>query len=484
MNFAPTSGLPDQQIEQRELLLRRLWTPPWLTLSLVGLLVLIFVWTEPWRDSSQFGDRVLFGAFVGELFESGEIYRLVTANFLHQGWPHLINNMTTLLFFGWLVEASIGAKRTVVLLFFAGVVGYALIVPLTGLREEFPLFAPSGSSAAIWGLLGASIVLTTRNRRDLPVAFPVLLIVWAMIVAQLIFQMRLSVMSIAAHLGGGVTGVLAMAYLARNGRVLPPHDAPRLTPMVAAVAITVVVAGVSAVRNDSLHGKQRYFALVHQQLASSIVSDTARNNFAWILAVANSAPQQSMRLALDVMQGVVARDPIVSFRDTLATLYYRTGEPGRAVEIARAIWWQEPDVWAVTQLARFYAAAHHEGSADTAEGNEWGLSADAFAKIDVIRLAEPDSFEFAIRLAELEPAPALIHALVYRAGELHSLLELDVDWILRGGRCDFRIEAILGLDLDTLSARAVWYGSPDSGAVSVVTTCRLQTLHSDARLLP
>jgi len=478
------SPTPHPHSENRKLFLRRLCTPPWFTLALVALLVLVFLRLEPWLDSTRFAGTVLFGAFVGELFEAGEVYRLVTANFLHQDWPHLVNNLLGLIFFGWLVEAAIGAKRTALMLFLAGSAGYALTIPLLALSEESSLSVGTGSSGAVWGLLGASLVITTQGRRDLPVGLRVLLFVWAMIVAQLVSQMGLEVTSIVVHLGGGVLGILSMAYLIRNGGVLPLPDTPRLTPMVAAVTVIVLVAGIFAVRNDRLYGNQPYVALVHQRLASPLASDAARNNFAWVLAVMNEVPQQSMQVALGIMREVVARDPKAEFRDTLATLHYRTGESRRAVEIARAIWWEGPDYWAATQLARFYAAAHHMSSTDRAEENELVPPADEFAKIDVIRPEEPGMFEFVISLAEFDPAPALIHALVYRAGELYSLLELDVDWLLRGGRCDLPTAAIPGLDPDTLSVRAVWYGSPDPSAVSVVSAFRLKTLHSDANRLP
>lgn len=478
------SRTPHPHSENRKLFLRRLCTPPWFTLALVGLLVLVFLRLEPWLDSRHFAERVLFGAFVGELFEAGEIYRLATASLLHQDWPHLVNNLLGLIFFGWLVEAAIGAKRTALLLFLAGTAGYALMIPSLVSWEEFSLSVGIGSSGAVWGLLGASVVITTQGRRDLPVGFCVPLFVWAMIAIHLVSQLGFEMRSIVVHLGGGVLGLLSMAYLIRNDGVLPLPDTPRLTPMVAVVTSTVLVAGIFAVRNDRLYGNQPYVALVHQRMASPLASDAARNNFAWVLAVMNEVPQQSMQVALGIMREVVARDPKAEFRDTLATLYYRAGEPRRAVEIARAIWWEGPDYWAATQLARFYAAAHHVISTERAAENELAPSADEFARIDVIRPEEPGMFEFVIVLAELDPAPALIHALVYRAGELHSLLELDVDWVLRGGRCDLPTAAIPGLDPDTLSVRAVWYGTPDPSAVSVVTACRLKTLHSDANRLP
>jgi membrane associated rhomboid family serine protease len=444
----------------------------------------LFWQTEPWLDSEQFVERVFFGASVLDLVTLGEIYRLVTANFLHTGWPHLVNNLLGLLFFGWLVEAAIGAKRTALLLFAAGTAGYALTVPLYGFVEEYSFVHATGSSAAVWGLQGACALITTRRRRDLPVGFRVPIVVWGLIGIQLLFQSMFEGMSIVIHLFGGAVGLLGLAYLTRNNRALPLPDSSRLTPSVVTLALVVLVSFGFAIRNDRIYGMQPYFERIHKRLASSSTSDSMRNDCSFLFAIASKAPEQSMQLALEIMKGVVERDPDPAYRDTLATLYYRTGELDPAIEIARSVRWEEPTTWFDTQLARFYAAALYRSPKAKGGLNPQIPGPNRFARIEVLRSGSSGDVEFAVTLTPLEPRPAQIHALVYRGDELHSFLELDVEWILQHGRCELSTGAISGLDAGSLTARAVWYGAPDPGAVSITRTCRLTTLVSDVRRLP
>ncbi len=472
------------RLEQRELLFHRLCKPPWFTLALVGLFAWVFWQVDAQSDSSQFGERVLFGAFVEGLVTAGEIHRLVTPNFLHKSWAHLVNNSLGLIFFGWLVEAAIGAKRTLLLLFLAGTSGYSLLLLPWGLGEEFPVFEAAGSSAWVWGLLGASVVLTTRGRGDLPVGFRTPLLVWIVAASQLYFQRDVPALSVVPHLGGGLVGLSTMVYLTRDKPGLPLPGSPRLTPLVVWVASIALVAGGLAIRNDRLFGNHAYFALVHERLASPGASDVSRNTYSWILAITNSAPEQSMQLALEVMEDIVARDPKTAYRDTLATLYYRTGKPQRALEIIQSIWWEAPDWWTGSQLARFYRAALHARSTEIAETAELLAPVAEFAEIHAILSEGSSSVDFEISLAETDVDNLIVHALLYTADELQGLLEVNVDRVLQDKRCRYPSEVLRGLDPDQLFIRPVWYGTVDPGTESLANSCRLKWMHPDVKRIP
>src|SRR3989338_7352609 len=104
---------------------------------------------------------VIFAVFILQLLYSSEHFvlidelkfsepwRLLTSIFAHGSVPHLLNNLFALLLFGLILEGRIGAKRTLQLFLFAGVV--------VNLFSPYP--RSLGASGAIFGILGALIAL-------------------------------------------------------------------------------------------------------------------------------------------------------------------------------------------------------------------------------------------------------------------------------------------------------------------------------------
>jgi membrane associated rhomboid family serine protease len=134
------------------------------------------------------------------LVDLGEIWRLVTAAFLHIGLLHLALNMLALLIFGSELEHRLGRGR------FAGLyavsaLGGAAAIQLLG----HPLGAVAGASAAIYGLLGALGVLMVLRRQDVRGILTLLIIN--------ILISFLPGVSLLGHLGGLVAGALAAALI-------------------------------------------------------------------------------------------------------------------------------------------------------------------------------------------------------------------------------------------------------------------------------
>jgi hypothetical protein len=92
------------------------------------------------------------------------------------------------------------------------------------------------------------------------------------------------------------------------------------------------------------------------------------NRLSWYWATQPDAPRALLGIARERMEGVVAEKASLDYQDTLATLYYRLGDLGRAVELERAALEGElpPEKipFLVSQLARFeYAWLSHEDAA-------------------------------------------------------------------------------------------------------------------------
>jgi membrane associated rhomboid family serine protease len=153
--------------------------------------------------SSLANKWLIWGPF---LKHDGDWWRLVSSGFIHSGILHLATNMYSLYLLGGSLERLMGRGRYLVLYFgslLAGSTGVLLI----------SYCSPSvGASGAIFGLLGAAIVLERQRVITAPNLMGVL-------VLNLVITFSLSnYISVGGHLGGLVGGVLIALAYSRFGR--------------------------------------------------------------------------------------------------------------------------------------------------------------------------------------------------------------------------------------------------------------------------
>jgi membrane associated rhomboid family serine protease len=154
----------------------------------------------------------------------GDWWRLITAAFLHYGPFHLLLNMFALFWFGSLLEQRIGSGKFLLLYLVSGLAGSA------GALVWSPLVPTVGASGAIFGLLGAAIIVL-RSRGINPMESG--LVFWLGL--NLVFSFTISGISIGGHIGGLVGGTLAAIALYEVG--------PRLRlPFAASAALVGAVA--------------------------------------------------------------------------------------------------------------------------------------------------------------------------------------------------------------------------------------------------
>jgi membrane associated rhomboid family serine protease len=137
----------------------------------------------------------------------GDWWRLVTAAFLHYGPFHLAMNMLVLWFIGPALEEYLGHGR------------YALLYLVSGLAGSagallFSAGSPTvGASGAIWGLMGAALILEAR--RIYVFGGQAL----GLVVLNLAITFLIPGISIGGHIGGligGALSVLAFSTLRRT----------------------------------------------------------------------------------------------------------------------------------------------------------------------------------------------------------------------------------------------------------------------------
>jgi membrane associated rhomboid family serine protease len=163
----------------------------------------------------------------------GEYWRLITSGFLHEGLLHLGFNMFSLWVLGGLLEPAVGRLRFGLIYFvslLAGSFGALLLEPT----------APTvGASGAIFGLLGAAIVVMRHsgiNPMQSGLGFWLLL--------NLLFTFTAGNISIGGHLGGLVGGAVAALFLydLRNRLHVPSALATGLTVALGALAVVGAIA--------------------------------------------------------------------------------------------------------------------------------------------------------------------------------------------------------------------------------------------------
>jgi membrane associated rhomboid family serine protease len=167
--------------------------------------------------------------YIGSSFTSGladgEWWRLITSAFLHGSLIHLGLNMLVLWIVGSPVEQAIGRGRYLALYFVSGLAGSA------GALLFDPNAITVGASGAIYGILGAALVLESQGSHVLGGQ------ALGLIVFNLVLTFAIPNISIGGHLGGLAGGALAMLALSRFGRTHAIYGRPGLIGVAGLIAV-------------------------------------------------------------------------------------------------------------------------------------------------------------------------------------------------------------------------------------------------------
>jgi membrane associated rhomboid family serine protease len=218
------------------------------TKSLIAINVLVFLINLAQGSS--------LGQTSGSLFEKGALYvsspfypggladgqwyRLITAAFLHGNLIHLGLNMFVLWIVGAPVEQAIGRGRFLALYIVSGLAGSAGAI----------IFSPHaitvGASGAIFGILGAALVL--ESQRNYVLGGQAL----GLIVINLVLTFAIPNISIGGHIVGLAGGALSMLALSRFGRTHAIYGRPGLLGVLGLVAVGVASVAVAYFRVQGL----------------------------------------------------------------------------------------------------------------------------------------------------------------------------------------------------------------------------------------
>lgn len=148
---------------------------------------------------TQIGQK---GALYGPAVANGDVWRLLTAGFLHAGPIHLLFNMYALYILGSILEPAVGRTRFLIIYF------VALLCGSFGALVVTPHTPTVGASGAVFGLMGAAIaVMRNRGVDFMASGLPF----WLGL--NLVLTFTWSGLSIGGHIGGLIGGALAAIVL-------------------------------------------------------------------------------------------------------------------------------------------------------------------------------------------------------------------------------------------------------------------------------
>jgi membrane associated rhomboid family serine protease len=356
----------ESMAERQSIAGRALSKRPFFTQLLLGTLVVFAVnqfllggFDPPLR-------AVRWGALSAPLVRDGELFRLLSASFLHAGWVHLGVNGIALWSLGGVMERVLGPYRYLLTYLLSGLGG-----TLASAAFGAPLSV--GASGAIFGLLGGLAVINWRYRTQLPLGIRQPLKWWVFILGLNSFlPLLLPMIDVWAHAGGFVAGLVVTSFLLerRADIRLAPPTGPLVRVLTFAVAAMYAVGLGTAVWSAARSGPEGEAAFARrvasdpsndprlldwvapyvaylltpedvpllQRVANNEAAHPANlNELAFRLAIEKDILPEHLAIAETAARRAVQERPINMFEDTLATVLYRRGHLEEAIDIEREV---------------------------------------------------------------------------------------------------------------------------------------------------
>lgn len=161
----------------------------------------------------------------------GYVWQLLTFQFMHANWMHLLFNSLAIFFFGRSIETALGGKRFLTLYFTSGIIGGVVQMLYALLLHEWDA-GVVGASAGAAGLVGAFAMMAWNERFTMifyfvPVTMRGKTLLFVSIVACLVLMMDTnSGVANAAHLGGILAGFFYVRQIVQGRWQLPQWKLP------------------------------------------------------------------------------------------------------------------------------------------------------------------------------------------------------------------------------------------------------------------
>ena len=199
---------------------------PYASYALIGICVAVYLAQQVPGFTDRFTDITAEAA-------KGEVWRSVTSGFLHANILHLALNIWGLVVLGGVVEGRVGRSR------YLGIYAASLLGGSIGaMLEQETYVGALGASGAIYGLMGAMLVMPRRGWS------PIESSIGGLIVINLLFTFAVPGISIGGHLGGLAVGLLGGLLV----RVIGERGDVRRVALTTAILVALALAQLVAVQ--------------------------------------------------------------------------------------------------------------------------------------------------------------------------------------------------------------------------------------------
>jgi rhomboid family protein len=149
-----------------------------------------------------------------------QLWRVVTYQFLHHGFMHILVNMIGLYFFGPMLEKWWGSRRFLAFYILCGISGaffMTLLAYVPGLLMVGPTTTLVGASGSVFGILAAAAYLFPKHRVMLlfppvPMSMRTMALVFLGLAGLSVIVGTENAGGEAAHLGGAILGFFLVKY--------------------------------------------------------------------------------------------------------------------------------------------------------------------------------------------------------------------------------------------------------------------------------
>ena len=213
---------------------------PIVTYVFIGICVLVFIADYllrlyfAWRYNADIEILRIFGMKVNSLIAQGQVWRLLTAVFLHGDITHIGFNMLALFIWGRHIEVLYGRWRFVVIFLLAGIMS-------TTASFAFTQANSLGASGAIYGMFGALLYFRKYDKTLFNKIFGVQILLYLGVSLFLGFTMPY--VDNVGHIGGLVGGYLT----ARAVGLLSQIYEKKRSSIIFYAAYFVILAGLALV---------------------------------------------------------------------------------------------------------------------------------------------------------------------------------------------------------------------------------------------
>ncbi len=181
-------------------------TPIIIYLNLALMILMLAVGVDPVNPSAEM--LLFWGGNSRNYTMDGELWRLLTACFVHIGVIHLLLNLNALVFVGFVVEKQIGSLRFLLAYLLTGI--FASVCSIYWNDN----IVSAGASGAIFGIYGLYLVLLVFNVLEKSIRKAFLSSILFFVGYNLLYGFAKEGIDNAAHIGGLISGIIiALLFL-------------------------------------------------------------------------------------------------------------------------------------------------------------------------------------------------------------------------------------------------------------------------------